>query len=117
MLAFRPVTAGVRRIMLEHSVLARTGQLWKVQSAICAVLVGGAALVYGIASDTREGTGLVWIVAGLLLALGGFVVACIGVSCPKCGARWVWMAVSQRTVGGYGTWLFALSRCPKCHAR
>jgi hypothetical protein len=103
--------------MLEHSVLARTGQLWKVQSAICAVLVGGAALVYGIASDTGEGSGLLWIVAGLLLALGGLAFACFGVSCPKCGARWVWMAVSQRSAGAYGTWLVALARCPKCDAR
>ena len=117
LLASRPLSVNVRRIMLEHSILVTTGQLWKIQSAICAVLVGGATLAYGIASDTREGTGLVWIVAGLLLALGGLAFACIGVACPKCGARWVWMAVSQRTVGGYGTWLVALSRCPKCDAR
>jgi len=103
--------------MFKDSVLARTGQLWKVQGAICTVLVGGAVLVYGIASETPDGAGLLWIAAGLLLALGGLSFACVGVSCPKCGARWVWMAVSQRSSSAYGTWLVALSSCPKCAAR
>ena len=103
--------------MFQNSVLARTGQLWKVQGAICAILVGGVALFYGIASDTGEGAGLLWIAVGLLLVLGGLAFACVGVSCPKCGARWVWMAVSQRSASAYGTWLIALSRCAKCDAR
>ena len=111
------MNGGVRRIMFQNSVLVRTSQLWKVQGAIFAVLVGGVALVYGIASDTGEGAGLRWIVAGLLLVLGGLAFACVGVSCPKCGARWVWMAVSQRSASAYGTWLAALSHCPKCDAR
>jgi len=102
--------------MLENSVLARTGQLWKVQGAICAVLGGGAALLCGIASDSGESAGLLWIVVGLLLGLGGLAFACLTVSCPRCGARWVWVAVSQRSAGAYGTWLVALSRCPKCDA-
>lgn len=103
--------------MFENSVLARTGQLWKVQVGICAVLVGGVALFYGIVSDTEGGGGLLWIVAGLLLVLGGLAFGCVGVSCPQCGARWVWMAVSQRNVSAYGTWLGSLSSCPMCDAR
>ena len=77
--------------MLEHSVLARTGQLWKIQSALCAVLAGGAALVYGIASDTGEGAGLFWIAAGLLLALGGlaFASACPARSAARGGYGWL----------------------------
>ena len=97
--------------------LARSGQLWKVVGATCAVFLGGAALLYGVASDTADRAGLLWIVAGMLLAFGGLTFACAAVRCPKCGARWVWMAVSQRSSSEYGTWLVALSRCPKCDAQ
>src|SRR6266545_452903 len=78
------------------------------------VLVGGGFLFYGIAADTSNGDGLLWILSGMVLTLGGLLFACIGVRCPKCRARWVWMAVSERCSTTYGTWLIALSACPRC---
>ena len=102
--------------MLENSVLARSGQLWKVLGAICAISVGGAALLYGVISNTADGGGLLWIVTGMLLTFGGLAFACLRVRCPKCGARWVWMAVSQQNSREYGTWLITLPHCPKCAA-
>ena len=100
--------------MLEKSVLARSGQLWKVIGGVSAILIGGTALVYGIASDTADGGGLLWIFAGMFLVFGGLAFACLAVRCPKCGARWVWMAVSQQSSSNYGVWLVALSECPRC---
>src|SRR5437879_10119193 len=106
----------VRRLVLENSVLKRTGQLWKIGSTICVVLVGGALLFYGIATDASKDHGLTWILAGILLTFAGLFFACIAVRCPTCRARWVGLAVSERSSGTYGTWLVALSACPKCGA-
>ncbi len=100
--------------MLENAVLRRTGQLWRIQSAICVVLVGGVLLFYGIAASTAESNGLLWILAGIVLTFGGLFFACVSVRCPRCHARWVWMAVSERSSSTYGTWLAALSAGPRC---
>jgi hypothetical protein len=112
----RPLNATVRRLMLESSVIKRTGQLWKIGATICVVLVGGALLFYGIATDASKGDGGSWIVVGIVLTAAGLLYACITVRCPRCGARWVWMAVRERSSSTYGTWLVALSACPKCGA-
>jgi hypothetical protein len=102
--------------MLEHSVLAKTGQLWKVWTALAGVVVGGVALLYGVGINVRGG-GDGWLaLAGMLLVFGSLGFASASVSCPKCGARWVWMAVSQRDSHEYGTWLISLSSCPRCQA-
>jgi len=93
--------------MLEGSVLARTDQVWKVLVAVCVVFVGGATLFYGVVSNTPNGAGSLWIVGGMLLTFAGLAYACLSVRCAKCGARWVWMAVSQQGSSEYGTWLVA----------
>jgi hypothetical protein len=102
--------------MLEHSVLAKTGQLWKLWTALGGLAIGGMVLFYGLAMGTGDGAGGWWALAGTLMVFASLGFACASVSCPKCGARWVWMAVSQRDSGEYGAWLVALSSCPTCKA-
>jgi len=50
----------------------------------------------------------------LLAAIVAAVATCLVVRCPKCGARWVWMSVSQHNITTWLSWLHSLDECPKC---
>jgi endogenous inhibitor of DNA gyrase (YacG/DUF329 family) len=50
----------------------------------------------------------------LLLALLSMVVAVISVRCPRCGAPWLWIAISKKDIRSWGKWLFYMTECPVC---
>jgi hypothetical protein len=57
------------------------------------------------------------ILSGLGLSIVGFVLGCVTVKCPSCGAHLLWKAVREQPSDGWYTWLMSLEMCPVCGAR
>lgn len=57
------------------------------------------------------------VLSGLGLSLAGFVLGCVTIQCPGCGARLLWKAVKEQPSDGWYTWLMSLETCPVCGAR
>lgn len=89
--------------MAGSSVIARTGQMWKV-------VLGGGALLVGSFAPLVAATGLSWT-GGTVLATVGYVFVCLAVRCPDCGSRWFWQAAMDARV--YAP-LFRQAACPSC---
>ena len=48
----------------------------------------------------------------ILVAAVGFAYLCTRVRCPKCGAKWIWMAANGKLKSLDA--LITLDRCPTC---
>lgn len=94
--------------------LTATGQLWKLGSAGVSLIVGNLLLWLHVSVVPRGGLGMMLSVAGSGLALLGLAFCCVAVRCPRCGARWVWWAVSRQSLNEGWRWLTRLRRCPNC---
>lgn len=51
---------------------------------------------------------------GIVLGSGGFVWVCIGVRCPRCGARIFWHAALRESLEGSFFGLLSHRACPVC---
>jgi|CXWL01.1.fsa_nt_gi hypothetical protein len=89
--------------MLNNSVLTRTGQSWKLVTAILLMLIGSFAPLW-------DGSRINWT-WGTVLAVAGYVYGVLFIVCPKCGNRWFWSAALDATL--YGP-LFRAPACPAC---
>jgi hypothetical protein len=104
--------------MFENSFLKSAGQLWKVWLSIALAVFASVCVlvvVKGYVGDD-PGRSMLVVVTARLLAVSGFIWACISVRCPACKARLLWMAVSKQS---HKTWLISLitqSECPSCGA-
>jgi hypothetical protein len=85
------------------SVIALTGQTWKL-------LLGGGALLVGSLAPLAAATGISWT-SGTVLAVAGYAFVCLAVRCPSCRSRWFWQAALD--AGLYGR-LFRGTQCPQC---
>jgi hypothetical protein len=100
----------------KDSILYGTGQAWKfwvmpTSMILCAVLV---LATYRFAASLPAGYYPLLMLAGIIVAVGGFTFACVTIECPACKARWFWSAVSKKHPVGWYDWLFAQSACPMC---
>ena len=89
--------------MFGKSVVAKTGQSWKLVIAIVLMVVGSFAPLW-------EGFGINWTV-GTILVIVGYAFGIWFIVCPGCGNRWFWSAALDATL--YGP-LFKGSACPAC---
>ena len=89
--------------MFGKSVVAKTGQSWKLVVAIVLMVVGSFAPLW-------EGFGINWT-AGTILVIVGYAFGIWFIVCPGCGNRWIWSAALDATL--YGP-LFKGSACPAC---
>lgn len=89
--------------MISSSVLALTGQTWKLVLGIAALLVGSFAPLF-------SASGLDWT-TGTVLAVAGYVFVCFTVRCPNCGSRWFWQAALDAGLYGH---IFGQGQCPAC---
>jgi hypothetical protein len=95
--------------MRPGSIVPKSRQGWKLVAGIVGNWLGAAALWWGLREDKpRFGFG------GLLLALVAMVSVAIAIRCRRCGARWLWMAVSTQPDLQWWKWLVAQEVCPKC---
>jgi hypothetical protein len=88
---------------VQNSVLARTGQMWKLVLAVLLLLVGSFVPFF-------EASGLSWT-AGTILAIVGYAFGCYAICCPACGNRWLWSAALDAS---HYKPLFTGSACPMC---
>lgn len=89
--------------MNKNSLLALTGQSWKL-------VVGVAALVGGSIAPLFEASRLSWT-GGTVLACVGYAFTLLAVRCPACGSRWFWQAALD--AGLYAP-IFKGPDCPSC---
>ena len=88
---------------MKNSVVARTGQLWKLGLSVLLLLVGSFAPLFA-------GSGVSWT-GGTILVLVGYAFGCLAIRCPACGNRWFWSAALDAT---HYKPLLSRSVCPVC---
>src|SRR3989442_13938875 len=102
--------------MFQVSIIRHSGQMWKLHVATLALAVSGIGMVTSkiqinsISPIQFAGT----MIGSVVVGLAALVFACSSVRCPRCGARWVWMAVSGEGHEAWVRWLSNLRRCPQC---
>jgi hypothetical protein len=89
--------------MFPNSVVARTGQVWKLWLSILVMLFGSFAPLW-------ERSGINWTV-GTILMLAGYAFGVWFIACPACRRRWFWSAALD--AGLYAP-LFKQPTCPHC---
>ncbi len=100
----------------EESILYSTGQIWKYRVMSLGVVIA-VALVFG-AQWFKESLSGSWYLgltmAGMVVSLSSLAFPLVSVVCPKCGARWGWLAANRkRGTKGY-RWVARLTLCPVC---
>ncbi len=89
--------------MFSESVLAHTGQLWKIVLAVLALVVGSLAPAF-------SATGMSWT-TGTTIAVLGYALGILFTRCPSCKQRWFWTALIDAQL--YKP-LFTTGKCPNC---
>jgi len=102
--------------MRQRSVIAQTGQVWKTYVGLAGATLGVVAtILIGITQHrpaTQDIGSFIGRRIGVVITFASTLYLCLAVRCPKCGARWVWMALLK---WHSPRWLRSLSSCPKCH--
>ena len=83
-----------------------------------AFVVSGILMFFAtwqIDSLTADQFALVML-SGVTVGLGGMILACVAISCPKCGARWLWQALRKQKSSNWLSWLHSQESCPACGA-
>lgn len=89
--------------MFPNSVIARTGQSWKLWLAIVLMVIGSFAPLW-------DGFRINWTL-GTILVVVGYAFGIWAITCPKCSNRWFWSAALDASL--YRP-LFATTACPAC---
>jgi len=102
--------------MFERTILAISGQLAKAAISLALFLAGVLLTIVGslgwISSSAEAQFDLA--VAGIFVALGAGIYAVTSIRCPKCGARWVWLAVSKSHSSSWMATILGGDKCPVC---
>jgi hypothetical protein len=102
------------------SYLKSTGQMLKFWLFFLVLpLVGLALLAVVLKGCVGQGVNLSisLILSGLGLSIAGFILGCVTIKCPECGARLLWKAVREQPSDSWYSWLMGLEMCPVCGAR
>lgn len=54
------------------------------------------------------------IISGMLIGISTFIIGCMVIRCPKCGSKWLWVAIKNQSLN---SWLLSLTNngsCPEC---
>jgi hypothetical protein len=89
--------------MLEQSVVRKSGQGWKLVTALLALLIGSFAPLFA-------GSGVSWTV-GTVIAIAGYAFGIVSIRCISCGNRWFWEAAMD---AGLYPKIFRGSACLSC---
>jgi hypothetical protein len=103
---------------MGDTLLRRTGQLWKLYFGVGALPFSGLAVFFGALSKPRDAVSssatVLLFLAGLALAVGGWVFAACSITCPNCRTRLLWKAVTEKRTHAWYAWITRLERCPVC---
>ena len=89
--------------MLKNSVIAKSGQAWKLWAVIAALLIGSFAPLF-------PATRISWT-SGTVLVVVAYVLGMLLIRCNNCKSLWFWEAAKDARL--YGP-LFKQSDCPAC---
>ena len=98
--------------MLKDSLVAKTGQTWKLAVGVFGLLTGFVTMLFGLSRLSHGG--VLYALSGLVLGVATAVAACISVRCCHCGMRWLWAAVRNQDQLQWLNWLLAQRVCPRC---
>ena len=102
----------------RDSLLSKANQVWKLRAMYGAVAVSAILMIiatWQIDAFTAEQFALVML-SGIVIGIGGLILACVAISCPKCGSRWLWRALRTQQSGTWLHWLQTQDACPACGA-
>ena len=100
-----------------NSILISTNQNWKMKVfylslGIAALFIFGGNYFGNLVSLSQPA----YInIAGVLVGLLSFLVACLSIKCPICKDKWLWRAVSKNKSGDWLFWLKSQTSCPVCN--
>ena len=97
---------------MPNSLITKSSQNWKLTFGGVLSICGFVTLVYGLRGEGNSNTNVA--IGGLLLGLLSFVATWFSIRCPRCGAPWLWMAVSKQKHLQWLDWLYDQKVCPKC---
>jgi hypothetical protein len=103
-----------------RSVIAKSDQIWKVIVGLSLLVIGAAvglcvsSIPYLRTEAVGSGEFNILQAVSTAAAAAGFVYLCTRIRCPRCGAKWVWMAVNGKLGARSLDALATLDRCPTC---
>lgn len=98
----------------DYLLINATDQMWKLQLERRGLYFGFAAMVGPLFIPNAPSWVIFFPMIGLVVGLGTFVFACVGVRCPHCHERWFWRAVRTKGPLKAEAWLTGLHTCPSC---
>jgi hypothetical protein len=101
-------------ISIKHSFLGATGQVWKLNVGLIAVLVGLVtvlATAAGFIADPRPTV----LVGAFAVGWAGIVWLLVAIRCPKCRSRIIFTSARTRRAGEWLTDVLGQRTCPSCN--
>ena len=97
-----------------QSVLRASRQLWRLVAAVVVVLL--ASVVFYDASKPVPAVfaNPAFLILAAVASGAALIWALWSVRCPKCQARWFWIAATTQSAWGQGDALLRPTRCPRC---
>jgi len=96
--------------LFNRSLVKKTNQGGKLVAFAVLKVLGGVLLLYSFTVQTS----IVAIFAAIALGLLGLLLGIVGVKCPICGSKWLWLALRDQGIGQWLAWLMSLNKCPEC---
>ena len=100
--------------MSHDSVICSSGQTWKLALGLIVMLGGFALTGVALLWLPRSTHSLELAVSGMLAGLLVLFATCWSICCPACGARWMWIALSEQDCLHWLDWLLAQRACARC---
>lgn len=100
--------------MAEMTVLQRSGQEWKLYLGVVLMLTGVAITARAPSAGLPPLWEILMLLGGLTLIFGAGAWLALSVRCPRCSARWLWLAATTESAGGLLSGKFAPTKCPAC---
>lgn len=106
--------------MYDGTLVASTGQSWKIYVSWCFIVVGGGSMMSAAflpAVHHYDGLFEILLFGGFILLFSGGALLTRGIRCPICNCPFVW---SQMKTLEFSQWLndaFQSTVCPNCGLR
>ncbi|MBN1470823.1 MAG: hypothetical protein JW925_03515 [Syntrophaceae bacterium] len=101
--------------MYPESVIRKTGQWWKVEVGFLMVMAGGILMFIVQWFLDFSKYGYIHLI-GVSVGFMGLVFLAVAIRCPKCKAKWFWLAASKRGITNkWGKGVLLLTDCPECN--
>jgi hypothetical protein len=101
--------------MEQPTLVARTGQRWKLYSGILLFQLGGFAVLFAsFVLDTSHPLFGALLFGGFALATVAAVILTKGIRCPICACAFVWKEMKSMSLTQWLDRGFWTTECPEC---